>query len=182
MNCSTGFVVLLGPIRGLYGFGTQLMLENLNKSRDLYRFPSFPFGMVRTDGRENFINPSRSCSQRAGNSRWFRKLPFVLKTSCTGVTGPPKFNARTFRRFCFRKLPGSCRGRGLHPVLRDSDSSNPISRSFKVHKELDENIAILKLFPGINQKFTKHAYHAGTESRDPGDLRGGQCANGGMVS
>jgi L-asparaginase len=127
----------------------SFMLENLNKPVILTG-SQLPIGRVRTDGRENFINSIEIAAASEQDTPLVPEVAICFDNRLYRGNRTTKFNAEHFGAFVS----------GNYPVLADVGVNiryhhewilKPNFRKLKVHKELDSNIAILKLFPGINE-------------------------------
>ena len=105
-----GFVVLHGSDTMAYtASALSFMLENLNKPVVLTG-SQLPMGVVRTDGRENFL----------------------------------------------ANYPGLAEV-GVHIKYNKDRILKPNFKKLKLHTNMDRNVGILKLFPGISEEFVRHA-------------------------
>jgi len=144
------FVVLHGTDTMAYtASALSFMLENLNKPVILTG-SQLPMGWVRTDGRENFINSIEIAAASEQDTPLVPEVAICFDNRLYRGNRTTKFNAEHFGAFVS----------GNYPVLADVGVNiryhhewilKPNFRKLKVHKELDSNIAILKLFPGINE-------------------------------
>jgi L-asparaginase len=144
------FVVLHGTDTMAYtASALSFMLENLNKPVILTG-SQLPIGRVRTDGRENFINSIEIAAASEQDTPLVPEVAICFDNRLYRGNRTTKFNAEHFGAFVS----------GNYPVLADVGVNiryhhemilKPNFRKLKVHKELDSNIAILKLFPGINE-------------------------------
>ena len=144
------FVVLHGTDTMAYtASALSFMLENLNKPVILTG-SQLPIGRVRTDGRETFINSIEIAAASEQDTPLVPEVAICFDNRLYRGNRTTKFNAEHFGAFVS----------GNYPVLADVGVNiryhhewilKPNFRKLKVHKELDSNIAILKLFPGINE-------------------------------
>jgi L-asparaginase len=150
-----GFVVMHGSDTMAYtASALSFMLENLNKPV-IFTGSQLPIGMVRTDGRENFINSVEIAAANEQETPLVPEVAICFDNRLYRGNRTTKFNAEHFGAFVS----------GNYPVLADvgvyiryygDHILRPNFKKLKVHKELDENIAILKLFPGINQNIVRN--------------------------
>ena len=144
-----GFVVLHGSDTMAYtASALSFMLENLNKPV-IFTGSQLPIGMVRTDGRENFINSVEIATAREVDTPVVPEVAICFENKLYRANRTSKLNAENFKAFVS----------GNYPLLADVGVyiryyhgliMKPNFKKLRVHKELDENIAILKLFPGIS--------------------------------
>lgn len=150
-----GFVILHGSDTMAYtASALSFMLENLNKPVILTG-SQLPMGVIRSDGRENFINAIEIAAAQEENTPIVPEVAICFDNQLYRGNRTTKFNAENFDAFVS----------GNHPVLADigvhiryhrNRILKPNFRKLRVNRTLDTNIAILKLFPGI----TPHAVEA----------------------
>jgi L-asparaginase len=145
-----GFVVLHGSDTMAYtASALSFMLENLNKPV-IFTGSQLPIGLIRTDGRENFINSIEIASAHDDETPVVPEVAICFENKLFRANRASKLNAENFRAFYS----------GNYPLLAEIGVTirfhremimKPNFRKLKAHKNLDSNIAILKLFPGINE-------------------------------
>lgn len=144
-----GFVVLHGSDTMAYtASALSFMLENLNKPV-IFTGSQLPIGMVRTDGRENFINSIEIATAREFDTPVVPEVAICFENKLYRGNRTSKLNAENFKAFVSGNYPllGEV---GVHIRYYREHILKPNFKKLKVSKELDENIAILKLFPGIS--------------------------------
>jgi len=146
-----GFVVLHGSDTMAYtASALSFMLENLNKPV-IFTGSQLPIGMVRTDGRENFINTIEIAAAVDEGTPIVPEVAICFENKLYRGNRTTKFNAEHFGAFVSGNYPPlaeiGVRIKYYHDLIL-----KPNFKKLKTHKELDENIAILKLFPGITEK------------------------------
>jgi L-asparaginase len=149
-----GFVILHGSDTMAYtASALSFMLENLNKPV-IFTGSQLPIGRVRTDGRENFINSIEIAAASEQETPLVPEVAICFENRLFRGNRTTKFNSEHFGAFVS----------GNYPVLADIGVYiryhgdlilKPNFKNLKVHKELDDNIAILKLFPGINENLIR---------------------------
>lgn len=84
-----GFVVLHGTDTMSYtASALSFMLENLAKPV-VFTGSQIPIGVLRTDGRENLIRPSRSRGRTSADAPRYPKCRSISRTGCSAPTVPP---------------------------------------------------------------------------------------------
>jgi len=146
-----GFVVLHGSDTMAYtASALSFMLENLNKPV-IFTGSQLPIGMVRTDGRENFINTIEIAAAMDEGTPIVPEVAICFENKLYRGNRTTKFNAEHFGAFVSGNYPPlaeiGVRIKYYHDLIL-----KPNFKKLKAHKELDDNIAILKLFPGITEK------------------------------
>jgi L-asparaginase len=145
-----GFVVLHGSDTMAYtASALSFMLENLNKPV-IFTGSQLPIGMVRTDGRENFINAIEIAAASEENTPIVPEVAICFENKLFRGNRTIKFNAEHFGAFVSGNYPLLAEV-GVRIKYHYNNILKPNFKKLKVHKNLDENIAILKLFPGISK-------------------------------
>jgi L-asparaginase len=146
-----GFVVLHGSDTMAYtASALSFMLENLNKPV-IFTGSQLPIGRVRTDGRENFINSIEIAAAREDETPVVPEVAICFENKLFRGNRTSKFNAELFNAFVSGNYPLLAEV-GVHIKYHYNNIIKPNFKKLKVHHDLDENIAILKLFPGITDK------------------------------
>jgi L-asparaginase len=144
-----GFVVLHGSDTMAYtASALSFMLENLNKPV-VFTGSQLPIGMVRTDGRENFINSIEIAATKSVDTPVVPEVSILFENKLYRGNRTSKFNAEHFGAFVSVNYPLLAEV-GVHVKYNHNQILKPNFKKLRVHKELDSNIAILKLFPGIS--------------------------------
>ncbi len=148
-----GFVILHGTDTMAYtASALSFMLENLSKPVILTG-SQLPIGVLRTDGKENLITAIELAA--AKNSQGQALVPEVciffenklLRGNRTSKTNAEDFSA--FHSYNYPPLASA----GIHinynlPNIRKVAYDQPL----RPHFSLDPNVAILSIFPGIQEK------------------------------
>jgi L-asparaginase len=148
-----GFVVLHGTDTMSYtASALSFMLENLAKPV-VFTGSQLPIGMLRTDGKENLISSIEIAA--AVNSEGRPMVPEVciyFDNQLYRGNRTTKYNAENFR--AFRSANYSILAEtGIHIKYKEDAIIYPKRRDMqlKVHTNLDTNVAILKIYPGIEK-------------------------------
>lgn len=149
-----GFVVLHGTDTMAYSASAlSFMLENLNKPI-IFTGSQLPLGMVRTDGRENFINAIEIASAQTDKTPIVPEVAIYFENRLFRGNRTNKFNAENFNAFVSGNYPPLAEV-GVHIRYNENHILKPNFKRLKVHKQLDPNVAILKLFPGITENVVR---------------------------
>lgn len=148
-----GFVVLHGSDTMAYtASALSFLLENLNKPVILTG-SQLPIGMIRTDGKENIITALEIAA--AKNKNGLPAVPEVavyFEYRLHRGNRTSKVSATNFNAFLSGNYPLLAEA-GVtiqynEPVIRKVNN-----RPIKIHSHLNNDILILKIFPGIGQDF-----------------------------
>lgn len=152
-----GFVVLHGSDTMAYtASALSFMLENLNKPV-IFTGSQLPIGMVRTDGRENFINSIEIAAAKEVDTPVVPEVAICFENKLYRGNRTSKMNAENFNAFVSGNYPllGEV---GVHIRYNHANILKPNFKKLRVVKELDPNIAILKLFPGITPNTVRSTF------------------------
>lgn len=143
-----GFVVLHGSDTMAYTASMlSFMLENLNKAVILTG-SQLPLGVIRTDGRENLINAIEIAGAKIEETPIVPEVCIYFENQLLRGNRTHKYNAENFDAFLSGNYPVLAEA-GVHIKYNHNYILKPNFKKLKVHKTLNTNIAILKLFPGI---------------------------------
>ena len=146
-----GFVILHGTDTMSYTASVlSFMLEDLEKPVVLTG-SQLPIGMLRTDGKENLISSIEIAAAADSDGRpMVPEVCVYFKTMLFRGNRTTKYNAENFRAFRSANYP-ILADVGIHIKYNPSVISYPKvwGKELKINTALDTNVAILKIFPGI---------------------------------
>lgn len=146
-----GFVILHGSDTMAYtASALSFMLENLAKPVILTG-SQLPIGLLRTDGRENLIVALEIASAKINGKAVVPEVCIYFENFLFRGNRATKFNAEHFKAFISANYPPMAEV-GVHIKYNHQYIRKPVINFLITHKNLDNNIAILKLYPGISQK------------------------------
>jgi L-asparaginase len=128
----------------------SFMLQNLNKPVILTG-SQLPLGMVRSDGRENFITSVEIAAAKDDDTPMVPEVCIYFENRLYRGNRTHKTNAENFGAFRSPNYPPLAEV-GTTIKYNRNAIQRPKFRKLKVYYELDQNVAILKLFPGISQQ------------------------------
>lgn len=151
-NSFDGFVVLHGSDTMSYSASAlSFMLENLSKPV-IFTGSQLPIGDLRTDAKENLITAIQIASLRERGRPIIQEVGLYFEYKLYRGNRTTKISAEHFNAFASPNLPELAES-GVHlNVNKGILISNKGAKKLKVNKMFDENVVILKLFPGINQQ------------------------------
>ena len=151
-----GFVVLHGSDTMAYtASALSFMLENLNKPVVLTG-SQLPMGMVRTDGRENFLAAIEIAAAKEDDTSIVPEVCIFFQNQLMRGNRATKINAENFNAFTSTNYPNLA-DVGVHIKYNTERILKPNFKKLKLHTNMDRNVGILKLFPGISEDFVRHA-------------------------
>ena len=145
-----GFVILHGSDTMAYtASALSFMLENLAKSVILTG-SQLPIGVIRTDGKENLLTAIEIAATHKDGKPLVPEVCIYFENNLYRGNRTHKFNAENFSAFISANYPSLAKV-GVHIRYNHQAILSPKINFLIVHTKLDQNIAILKLFPGINK-------------------------------
>jgi L-asparaginase len=125
------------------------MLENLDKPV-VFTGSQLPIGDLRTDAKENLITAIQIASLRRDNRPVMTEVGLYFEYKLYRGNRTTKINAEHFNAFASPNYPPLAES-GVHLKI-NSDVMLPKNgtKGLKVHKQMDDNVAIIKMFPGVN--------------------------------
>lgn len=147
-----GFVVLHGSDTMSYSASAlSFMLENLAKPVILTG-SQLPIGDLRTDAKENLITAIQVAALQENNQPVIQEVCLYFEYKLYRGNRTTKISAEHFNAFTSPNFPELAES-GVHlRVNREALKTASFDQVLSVQKNFDDNVAILKLFPGINEK------------------------------
>lgn len=154
-----GFVVLHGSDTMSYSASAlSFMLENLGKPV-IFTGSQLPIGDLRTDAKENLITAIQIASLQENGKPVITEVGLYFEYKLYRGNRTTKISAEHFNAFTSPNYPFLIES-GVHlkvnkDLLLPLDENEPMY----VHKVFDNNVVIIKMFPGINQKVLETLVH-----------------------
>ncbi|WP_274474101.1 asparaginase [Mangrovimonas aestuarii] len=154
-----GFVVLHGSDTMSYtASALSFMLENLAKPVILTG-SQLPIGDLRTDAKENLITSIQIASLKRYNKPVIKEVCLYFEYKLYRGNRTTKINAEHFEAFASLNYPALAES-GVHLKVEFQKLFKPNARKkLLVHKKLDNNVAIVKLFPGIRKELLESIFN-----------------------
>jgi L-asparaginase len=146
-----GFIVLHGTDTMSYSASAlSFMLENLSKPV-IFTGSQLPIGSLRTDAKENLISSVEIAAAQKGGEAVVPEVGIFFENRLYRGNRTSKNNTEDFNAFLSGNYPPLAES-GVHirynfSAIRYPEKKTPLL----VHKNLDNNLAILKIFPGFSQ-------------------------------
>ncbi|MFY7743358.1 MAG: asparaginase [Flavobacterium sp.] len=146
-----GFVVLHGSDTMSYSASAlSFMFENLSKPI-VFTGSQLPIGDLRTDAKENLITAIQIASLKQKGRPVFNEVCLYFEYKLYRGNRTSKINAEHFMAFASPNCPALAES-GVHiKINHEYLLSSTTVKKLVVHKELDSNVAIIKMFPGLNE-------------------------------
>ncbi|RLK07104.1 asparaginase [Tenacibaculum discolor] len=151
-----GFVVLTGSDTMSYtSSAISFMFENLQKPV-IFTGSQLPIGDLRTDAKENLITSIQVASAYENGKPVIQEVGLYFEYKLYRANRTTKINAEQFEAFASMNYPPLAES-GVHlnfnyPLLLKSKENQ---NDLVVRKNLDNHVAILKLFPGITESVVR---------------------------
>jgi L-asparaginase len=154
-NDFDGFVVLHGTDTMAYtASALSFILENLGKPVILTG-SQLPIGLLRTDGKENLITAIEIAAAKENGTAVVPEVCIYFDSKLTRGNRTTKMSAEHFDAFDSPNYDPLAEV-GLHIKYFNNLIRYPLEdQRLVVHKIFDTNVAILKLFPGINKNLVQ---------------------------
>ena len=153
-----GFVVLHGSDTMSYTASTlSFMLENLGKPV-IFTGSQLPIGDLRTDAKENLITSIQIAALQEKGRPKITEVCLYFEYKLYRANRTTKINAEHFEAFASLNYPALVES-GVHLVINNEALLVPNRRrKFKVHKKLESNILLVKMFPGIDETTVNYLF------------------------
>ena len=154
-----GFVVLHGSDTMSYtASALSFMLEHLAKPV-VFTGSQLPIGDLRTDAKENLITSIQVASLQHYNKPIIKEVCLYFEYKLYRANRTTKINAEHFEAFASLNYPDLAES-GVHLKVNNEYLFKPnVRKSLIVHKNLDSNIALIKLFPGISEALLQSIFN-----------------------
>lgn len=155
-NKYDGFVILHGSdTMSFTASALSFMLGNLAKPVILTG-SQLPIGTIRTDGKENLITAIEIAAAKKNGAPVVPEVCIYFEYRLYRGNRTHKFNAEHFQAFQSPNYPELAEA-GVHLKYNEAAIAKSAGKEgkLKVHKQLDTNIAVLKMFPGIGPGVVK---------------------------
>lgn len=145
-----GFVVLHGSDTMSYSASAlSFMLENLSKPV-IFTGSQLPIGDLRTDAKENLITAIQVASLQQKGEPTIKEVCLYFEYKLYRGNRTTKISAEHFNAFTSPNLPCLVES-GVHINVNEEILLKSNKKQLEVHTHFDTNVAIVKLFPGLNQ-------------------------------
>ena len=152
-NDFDGFVILHGTDTMAYSASAlSFMLEDLSKPV-IFTGAQLPIDALRTDGKENLITSIVIAAAKESGKPVVPEVCIYFESKLSRGNRTTKVNAEHFNAFQSANYPYLAKA-GVHLVYNREFIRDPGKfPALEVHKALNNQIAILKLFPGLTGEY-----------------------------
>jgi L-asparaginase len=150
-NKHDGFVILHGSdTMSFTASALSFMLENLAKPVILTG-SQLPIGTIRTDGKENLITAIEIAAAKEKGKPIVSEVCIYFEYQLYRGNRTHKYNAEHFQAFQSPNYPILAEA-GVHLKYNRTALKKAGTKKLNVETKLDQNIAVLKMYPGISQQ------------------------------
>ena len=154
-----GFVVLHGTDTMAYtASALSFMLENIGKPV-IITGSQLPIGQLRTDGKENLLTSIEIAAAKDEQGRpMVPEVCIFFESKLTRGNRTTKLNSEEFNAFRSFNLPPLAHA-GIHIKYEKHLIRHPKAGAvFTPHFELDKNVMVLTLFPGMRRELVETCF------------------------
>lgn len=146
-----GFVVLHGTDTMSYSASAlSFMLENLAKPV-VFTGSQLPVGVLRSDAKENLLTAIEiAAAKRENGESMVPEVSVFFEGKLFRANRTTKKNAEHFEAFDSYNYPSLAKA-GVHITYRTNLIATPKNEPLQLHDQLCQDVALLKLFPGITE-------------------------------
>jgi L-asparaginase len=145
-----GFVVLHGSDTMSYSASAlSFLLENLSKPV-VFTGSQLPIGDLRTDAKENLITAIQIASLQHKHKPIIQEVCLYFEYKLYRGNRTTKINAEHFNAFSSPNFPAIAES-GVHLKVMQESIPSKSNKKLVVHKELEDQVVIIKMFPGLNE-------------------------------
>ena len=147
-----GFVILHGSDTMSYSASAlSFMMENLEKPV-VFTGSQLPIGDLRTDAKENLITAIQVASLQHKNKPVINEVCLYFEYKLYRGNRTTKISAEHFNAFTSPNFPCLAES-GVHLKVNEGVLLKKTgSKKLQINTEFDDNVIIIKIFPGINTK------------------------------
>ena len=146
-----GFVVLHGSDTMSYSASAlSFMLENLSKPV-IFTGSQLPIGDLRTDAKENLITAIQIASLRDKTTPFIQEVCLYFEYKLYRGNRTTKISAEHFNAFASPNFPELAESGVNLKVNKEILLKSGANKKLIVRPDFNDNIIIIKLFPGINK-------------------------------
>lgn len=146
-----GFVVLHGSdTMAFTASAISFMLENLDKPV-IFTGSQLPISAIRTDAKENLMTAIEIAKAKKNDRARVPEVCIYFDYKLFRGNRAFKYNSSKFEAFRSPNYPILAES-GVHLRFSINDIRQPSGGELIVHKELVNDVSVLKLYPGISQR------------------------------
>lgn len=154
-----GFVILHGSdTMAFTASALSFMLENLAKPV-IFTGSQLPISAIRTDAKENLMTSIEIAKAKKHDRARVPEVCIYFDYKLFRGNRAFKYNSSKFEAFRSPNYPILAES-GVHLKFSINDIRQPLESSFIVHSDLANDVAVLKLYPGMSPKVVENILSA----------------------
>jgi L-asparaginase len=154
-----GFVILHGSdTMAFTASALSFMLENLAKPV-IFTGSQLPISAIRTDAKENLMTSIEIAKAKKHDRSRVPEVCIYFDYKLFRGNRAFKYNSSKFEAFRSPNYPILAES-GVHLKFSINDIRQPIDAPFTIHRDLVNDVAVLKLYPGISPKVVETILNA----------------------
>jgi L-asparaginase len=154
-----GFVVLHGSDTMSYSASAlSFMLENLSKPV-IFTGSQLPIGDLRTDAKENLITAIQIATLKENNKPLINEVCLYFEYKLYRGNRTTKINAENFNAFISPNYPPLIESGVNLKIFSELFLPKTVQGKLKINKNLDTDVVIIKMFPGITETILSAIFH-----------------------
>lgn len=158
-NKYDGFVILHGTDTMAYtASALSFLLENLTKPVILTG-SQLPLGVIRTDGRRNILNAIAIAAETRNNKPIIQEVCIYFQNNLYRGNRTYKDNASRFNAFSSPNYPKLAEVNTNIEYHKNNIHEETSNEPLIVHDKMGDNVAIVKLYPGIRHEFLASVFN-----------------------
>lgn len=158
-----GFVILHGSDTMAFSASIlSFLLEGLQKPV-IFSGSQLPIGEIRTDARENMMTALEIASAKHNGKSIVQEVCILFDNKLFRGNRSFKYNSAKFEAFRSPNYPVLVEA-GIHLKYNFEALMNNSDKEFICHNQVDNKVAVLKLFPGISASTIKSILDADVRS------------------
>jgi L-asparaginase len=154
-----GFVILHGTDTMAYtASAVSFMVQNLDKPI-VFTGSQLPIGIIRTDGKENLITAIEIASTYRGGMAVVPEVSLYFEYKLYRGNRTTKLSAHHFNAFETFNYPYLAEA-GIEIDFNNDDIMKAPAEIVKFSYGIENDISVLKLYPGISKKMVHHFFNS----------------------
>lgn len=154
-----GFVILHGTDTMAYSASMlSFLLENLDKPV-IFTGSQLPMGLLRTDAKENLISALEIAAYKNNGKPVITEVGVFIHNKLYRANRTTKSNTEEFKAFQSYNYPALAESGVDIKYNYNAIGYQSKNGKFKVYDKINTDVAILKLFPGLNEKFVHSVFN-----------------------
>jgi L-asparaginase len=134
------------------------MLENLSKPV-IFTGSQLPIGDLRTDAKENLITAIQIATLKENNKPLINEVCLYFEYKLYRGNRTTKINAENFNAFISPNYPPLIESGVNLKIFSELFLPKTVQGKLKINKNLDTDVVIIKMFPGITETILSAIFH-----------------------